>query len=251
MPGSSRGPGRSIRALGGAVVAATLLSGCAGAPAVTIYSTLSPAGVSTTRPVPDVAGLEAPPIATSTGPTATRTGPSGLAIGSPGWPMPLLGTCHALTRPGGLLPDRHCTPGAVDAAVTDRNVGSTICRSGWTATIAAPPSRMRRASALSYGLPRTVVGEYDALVPLLLGGAPDDPRNLWFEPGATPNRKDGVEHTLHSAVCKGLVPLTTAQRAIAADWTTALAVAGLQLADGKACLRTDRSRCVTADQALG
>jgi hypothetical protein len=41
-----------------------------------------------------------------------------------------------------------------------------------------------------------VRGEYDHLVPLELGGAPDDPRNLWFEPGPTPNPKDAVENKM-------------------------------------------------------
>ena len=35
--------------------------------------------------------------------------------------------------------------------------------------------------------------EYDHLVPLELGGAPNDPRNLWPEPGASPNPKDELE----------------------------------------------------------
>ena len=34
--------------------------------------------------------------------------------------------------------------------------------------------------------------EYDHFVPLELGGATNDRRNLWPEPGATPNPKDAV-----------------------------------------------------------
>lgn len=39
--------------------------------------------------------------------------------------------CHSSSG----LPDRHCTPGAVNPAVTQKNIHSTICKKGWTATI--------------------------------------------------------------------------------------------------------------------
>jgi hypothetical protein len=60
--------------------------------------------------------------------------------------------------------------------------------------------------------------EYDHLVPLELGGAENDPRNLWPEPGASPNPKDELEHRLHSLVCAGELSLAAAQREIASDW---------------------------------
>jgi hypothetical protein len=61
-------------------------------------------------------------------------------------------------------------------------------------------------------------------VPLGLGGAPYDPRNLWPEPRATANgwnadEKDELEAVLARQVCSGRVPLAEAQQAIAADWT--------------------------------
>ena len=62
--------------------------------------------------------------------------------------------------------------------------------------------------------------EYDHLVPLELGGATNDPGNLWPEPGASPNRKDGVEDELRREVCEGDVSLSEAQRAIATDWVS-------------------------------
>jgi hypothetical protein len=61
--------------------------------------------------------------------------------------------------------------------------------------------------------------EYDHFVPLELGGAVNDPRNLWPEPGASPNPKDTVESNLGSAVCAGRISLAAAQRAIVTDWT--------------------------------
>ena len=61
-------------------------------------------------------------------------------------------------------------------------------------------------------------------MPLEVGGDPNDPRNLWVEPGASPNPKDDVELQLHDLVCRGTVPLNVAQQAIATDWTTAINV---------------------------
>ena len=36
---------------------------------------------------------------------------------------------------GLVLPDPNCTPGAIDTAVTQDNIDSTICASGYTATV--------------------------------------------------------------------------------------------------------------------
>jgi hypothetical protein len=63
--------------------------------------------------------------------------------------------------------------------------------------------------------------EYDHLVPLELGGAPNDPRNMWPEPGKTPNRKDELENRLRELVCSGSLGLEAARDAIATDWVAA------------------------------
>jgi hypothetical protein len=63
--------------------------------------------------------------------------------------------------------------------------------------------------------------EYDHLIPLELGGAPNDRRNLWPEPGASPNPKDQLENRLHDLVCRGAVRLRVAQRQIARNWVLA------------------------------
>jgi hypothetical protein len=60
--------------------------------------------------------------------------------------------------------------------------------------------------------------EYDHFVPLELGGATNDPRNLWPEPGASPNPKDAVEDELKRAVCEGRMTLAQAQHAIVSNW---------------------------------
>ena len=115
---------------------------------------------------------------------------------------------------------------------------TTICKTGYTTSI-RPPSSItaveKRANAVSYnyrGSLRQV--EYDHLIPLELGGDPNDPRNLWVEPpspGHKPsqgfrNPKDAVERKAKSLVCKGRVPLAVMQRAIAVNWATALAAVG-------------------------
>jgi hypothetical protein len=85
------------------------------------------------------------------------------------------------------------------------------------------PTNQKRTNAAAYGYTGSLKDvDYDHLVPLEVGGDPNDPRNLWIEPGASPNPKDGVESRLHELVCEGRVPLAVAQQAIATDWTTAL-----------------------------
>jgi hypothetical protein len=188
---------------------------------------------------------------TTTAPTsgATTPGPAGgLAVGDPNAPMPAPHTCRAGQQDGQPLPDPHCTPGAINPAVTQATINSTICVSGWTKTVRPPTSvtsRMKKKSDTSYGLPTTEQGEYDHLISLELGGAPADPRNLWVEPGKIPNPKDAVENKLSEAVCSGLIPLTTAQQAIAGDWVTAIDTAGLGAIGGKLCLRNQPTRCAT------
>lgn len=137
-----------------------------------------------------------------------------------------LGTCHAGSQNGQPLPDPTCTPGATNPQVTQADIGSTICRSGWTKTVRPPASytdKLKREQIAEYGYSDTRPGSYeeDHLVSLELGGAPSDPANLWPEPGASPNAKDEVENALNHAVCSGRVHLADAQRAIASDWVTA------------------------------
>jgi hypothetical protein len=62
--------------------------------------------------------------------------------------------------------------------------------------------------------------EYDHLVSLELGGAVNDPRNLWPQPGRSPNPKDAIENALHRMVCKGEMRLARAQLIVANDWVS-------------------------------
>lgn len=185
--------------------------------------------------------------AAATGPLPAG-GTNALPVGGTTAPMPAPGTCHIGTQNGQPLPDPNCTPGATNPQVSQATMATTICKTGWTKTVRPPTSvtnRMKAQSAASYGLDKSATGEYDHLISLELGGAPQDPRNLWVEPGKIPNPKDAVENKLHDAVCSGLVPLATAQQAIAHDWVTAFDDAGLRVAGAKVCLRDNPNRCAT------
>jgi hypothetical protein len=140
-------------------------------------------------------------------------------------PQPPAGSCHARGRGKFSLPDRHCTPGVADRRVTQDNLHSTICRPGYSASVRPPASVTRReklASMKAYGdhdSPHHY--EYDHLISLELGGAPNDARNLWPEPGGVPNPKDKLENRLRGRVCDGALSLAAAQRQIAGDWVSA------------------------------
>ena len=131
----------------------------------------------------------------------------------------------------GSLPDPALTPGAINPAVAQENIGETICVRGWTRTVRPPQEftyQLKRRQMREYGYFGRRLGDFeeDHLVPLDLGGAPDDPRNLWPEPretadGWTADRKDELEAALARLVCERRVSLAAAQAAIASDWIAA------------------------------
>jgi hypothetical protein len=145
--------------------------------------------------------------------------------------QPAPGSCHAHGTGVFARPDPHCTPGALNPDVTQATISTTICQRGWTKTVRPPESVTapeKLASMRSYG-DGTITArfEYDHLVPLELGGAANDRRNLWPEPNyAVPkgfylNPKDLLESVLKRRVCSGRMGLSTAQRLIARDWPAA------------------------------
>jgi hypothetical protein len=115
------------------------------------------------------------------------------------------------------LPDPARTPGALNPEVTQATIGSTICVRGWTQTVRPPQqntSALKRQQILEFGYADRRLGAYeeDHLVPLDLGGAPYDPRNLWPEPRATADGwnadlKDELEAVLSRLVCSAGCPL--------------------------------------------
>ena len=130
-------------------------------------------------------------------------------------------------------PDPAVTPGSVNANVTQFTIATTICSPGWARSVRPPRKitsylKRRQLAGLGYPDQRMRVYEEDHLIPLSLGGAPADRRNLWPEPrqpndGWTAERKDQLEDKLHRMVCGGELSLRTAQWAIASNWTAAYA----------------------------
>jgi hypothetical protein len=145
--------------------------------------------------------------------------------------QPPAGSCHYTYVGTAPLPDPSCTPGALNPQVTQASIGTTICQGGYTASIRPPesvtePEKIANAASYDYTGPLSTA-EYDHLVPLELGGDPNDPANLWVEPNDLPaatsvtNSKDVLENRLNDLVCSGQLTLAAAQEAIATDWVSA------------------------------
>ena len=99
------------------------------------------------------------------------------------------------------LPDASTTPGAVNPAVKQKTIGETICIPGWTRMVRPAvgyTEELKRQQMAAFGYHDRRLSHYeeDHVIPLGLGGAPSDPRNLWPEPRTPPDgwgadRKDG------------------------------------------------------------
>jgi hypothetical protein len=162
------------------------------------------------------------------GPRAALPSPSPAAGGS------------FLVQSGAGLPDPKRTPGTINPDVTQANVGTTVCQSGWAQAVRPPrgyTNALKLAQLVQYGYSDRDPSHYeeDHLVPLELGGAPRDPANLWPEPrtlaladGTTvgSDAKDRLEDYLHMRVCAGTMALDEAQRLIANNWIAAWDQAG-------------------------
>jgi hypothetical protein len=229
LPDAS-GPGRRARFMG--LVAALVVSGCASATGTTSTT----ATVTAAQPAPAVTST-----ATASRPRqrshrhhrshpipSPSRGSGSLAYSTASndrvQPQPAAGSCHAIGTGLYSRPDPRCTPGALNPAVTQSSIERTICVEGWTATVRPPETvteQEKAASMAAYGDTGSMGAyEYDHFVPLELGGATNDPRNLWPQPGASPNPKDAVEDELRQEVCDGRLSLAQAQREIATNWTS-------------------------------
>ncbi len=114
-----------------------------------------------------------------------------------------------------IVADPILTPGVVNAAVTQANIHSTICRRGWTRTVRPPTdytNGLKRKQMRVYhehGPPSAY--QEDHLISLELGGDPTDPRNLWPEPYPRASEVDRIENELNAQVCSGTLMLWDAQ----------------------------------------
>jgi len=133
------------------------------------------------------------------------------------WPAVLL--IAACSTPATPAAAPRTTPvqfiGALNPAVTQATIKTTVCRSGWTATIRPPATytnTLKRRQLPKGADPKAY--EEDHLIPLSLGGAPRDPANLRPVPLDRANKDDVVETRLHKQLCAGTITLAAARLAI-------------------------------------
>lgn len=173
------------------------------------------------------------PNALSTLVTPATVTPAPAVLSGEATPTPSIGNPVKTTgcKSDGVLPDRGCTPGAIDPNVTAQAIDGTICITGYTSGVRPPVSvtnKIKIAQLAAYGFTGPMSDyELDHLISLELGGCADCVSNLWPEPyhvqvgtkqmGA--KEKDKVENYLHRAVCNGEMTLEEAQKEIATDWT--------------------------------
>lgn len=121
------------------------------------------------------------------------------------------------------------TPGAINESLLETQFLAQCHFKGWTRLYRPAVSYtngLKRIQMARYGYPLVDKHDFeeDHLIPLCLGGPPQDPRNLWPEPRFgewTAQKKDRLESKLCRLACDGRVPLKQAQHDIAADWIAA------------------------------
>lgn len=146
-------------------------------------------------------------------------------------------TCKPRMKRGFPLPDRTCTPGAINPTLTldvltdEKNFRTSCVRDGATSAI----KKNSTYSWYAIKKPKNNTGqkqtcELDHLVSIELGGA-DTLDNIWPQcgpPGVARARryfhqKDLVENWLAREVRAERIELADAQRGIASDWTQYIA----------------------------
>ena len=208
------------------VAAAGLLAGC------------GPAG-STPLPISPPTAVASPGgsgavmgdvVDTGDEPVGSETPAIGFTPGPTGALAPTASAAAMVRLPG--EPDPMLTPGVLNPDVTQAGIGSTICKSGWTATIRPPASytnSLKVTQIAQYGYADTAKVSYeeDHLISLELGGNPTDPKNLWPEPytitladsrNVGAHVKDAFETQLKTKVCAGTMTLAEAQAEVGDHW---------------------------------
>ena len=144
---------------------------------------------------------------TSTSTTTTVTSTTTTTLTTPGPGLPSV-----------ILPDPKITPGALNPKVRQSTIKKTICKSGWTKTI-RPPVSYTNALKIKQMVLYEETGspslyEEDHFIPLELGGAPRNPKNLWPEPHSQSKLSDPLKTQLKRKVCKGVMKLGKARATI-------------------------------------
>jgi hypothetical protein len=114
--------------------------------------------------------------------------------------------------------------GALDRRVTQNTIQQTICRRGWVQSVrpsAEFSNSVKRWMMVEQGWEDAADVELDHIVPIELGGAARDLKNLWPRPLRGPwnaHCKDALAAELSKAICRGDAKLADAQDEIRKDW---------------------------------
>jgi hypothetical protein len=170
------------------------------------------AGGSTTTTTTTVSTSTTLPTS-ATGPTVTQTTTTSTTTTT-------TATTTTVPTPTVVLPIKSITPGAFNVKVRQGTIRRTICKAGWTATVRPKPAytnalKIKQMPLYELG-GSPALYEEDHLIPLELGGAPRNPKNLWPEPRAQAKRSDPLETRLKRQVCRGFMRLATARASIKA-----------------------------------
>ena len=100
---------------------------------------------------------------------------------------------------------------------------------GYSKSIRPPAyftNKLKHNQMRKYGYTDTNPRDYeeDHLIALSIGGAPDDPKNLWPQPWHSEwnaEKKDQLEFVLFRMVCEREISLADAQQAMARNWIKA------------------------------
>jgi hypothetical protein len=147
----------------------------------------------------------------------------------PAWNAVMLAALAAAIRAApavaDALPNAAHTPGALNPQVTQRTIGSTICKRDWLDAVR--PSRAyldaikgQQLARGPYAVAHARLQDYeeDHRLPIALGGAPWWSVNLWPQPKAEKKRKDELEERLHRRVCAHQMSLEDAQAVFLGNW---------------------------------
>lgn len=126
------------------------------------------------------------------------------------------------------LPNIKLTPGAINPSVSQTNIRSTICVSGWTATVRPPVTYTNQLKYNQLHSGYNLNGdlnmkdyEEDHIVPLEVGGNPSSPLNLFPEPRNIrlgSYVKDQLENRIHQLVCSGQLSLKAGRAVFLTNW---------------------------------